>query len=372
MHRTMTDTALTSLTFPVTPSPAPTPAAAREAVLADPGFGKHFSDHMAVATWTLDQGWHDDQVRAYGPISLDPAAAVFHYAQEIFEGLKAYRHADGSIWSFRPEANADRLNRSARRMALPELPDGAFLASLRALIGTDRDWVPSLEESSLYIRPFMIASETFLGVRPAQRVAYHVITSPVGAYFASGPAPVSIWLSRDYTRAAPGGTGAAKCGGNYAASLAAQQEATAHGCAQVCFLDATEGRWVEELGGMNLFFVHADGSLVTPALTGTILEGITRQSVITLAREAGHEVTERPVSIDEWVDGVASGDITEVFACGTAAVVTPLGTLRDGDRTITMGDGVTAGEVTMAIRRQLVDIQYGHADDPHGWMTQLA
>jgi len=368
---TMTDTLTATLTFPVTASTSPATDAEREAVLADPGFGKHFSDHLATATWTADDGWHDDEVRAYGPISLDPAAAVLHYAQEIFEGLKAYRHADGSIWSFRPDKNAARFSRSARRLALPELPDGAFVQSLVSLVGTDRAWVPTAEESSLYIRPFMIASETFLGVRPAQEVTYMVITSPVGAYFASGPAPVSIWLSRDYTRAARGGTGAAKCGGNYAASLAAQQQATEHGCQQVCFLDAIEGRWVEELGGMNLFFIQSDGTVVTPPLSGTILEGVTRESVITLARDAGHEVVERPVSIEEWIAGAESGDITEVFACGTAAVITPLGTLQDGDRTLTMGDGTSAGEVTMAIRRQLVDIQYGRADDPHGWMTQL-
>ncbi len=369
----MTDTALaTSLSFPVHRNPDPVPDADRAAILADPGFGRHFSDHLAVATWTLDAGWHDDRIEAYGPITLDPAAAVLHYAQEIFEGLKAYRHADGSVWSFRPERNADRLNQSARRLALPELPDGAFLQSLRQLVSTDVAWVPTLEESSLYLRPFMIASEKFLGVRPAHEVTYYVITSPVGPYFASGPAPVSIWLSRDYTRAAPGGTGAAKCGGNYAASLAAQQQASANGCAQVCFLDAIEGRWIEELGGMNLFFVHADGTIVTPELSGTILEGITRDSILTLAAEAGHEVVERRVSIDEWARGASSGQITEVFACGTAAVITPLGVLRDGDRTITMGDGETAGEVTMALRRALVDIQYGRAEDVHGWMTRLA
>lgn len=369
----MTDTlTATSLRFPVTPTTDPTPVADRTAILADPGFGRYFTDHLATATWTAAEGWHDDEVRAYAPIPLDPAAAVFHYAQEIFEGLKAYRHDDGSIWLFRPDHNAARFNRSARRMALPELPDGAFLQALRSLVEVDRDWVPSEFRSSLYVRPFMFASETFLGVRPAREVTFMVITSPVGAYFASGPAPVRIWLSRDYTRAARGGTGAAKCGGNYAASLAAQQEASDHGCQQVCFLDAAEGRWVEELGGMNLFFVHADGTLVTPALSGTILEGITRESVITLAREAGHRVVERRVSIDEWVDGVESDEITEVFACGTAAVITPVGSLQDGDRVTTTGEGRTAGDVTMALRRQLVDIHYGRADDPHGWMTRLA
>lgn len=368
----MTTMTAHALSFPVTPSPQPTPQADRDAVLADPGFGTHFTDHMAVATWTPDEGWHDDEVRAYGPFRLDPAAAVLHYAQEIFEGMKAYRHGDGSVWAFRPEANAQRMVASADRMALPALPEADFMAALTSLVTTDEAWVPSLEESSLYLRPFMFASEAFLGVRPARHVTFAVIASPVGAYFASGPAPVSIWLSRDFTRAAPGGTGAAKAGGNYAASLRAQQEATAHGCAQVCFLDAIEGRWVEELGGMNLFFVYDDGTIVTPELSGTILPGITRSSVITLAEEAGHTVEERRFSIEEWGEGVQSGAITEVFACGTAAVITPLGTLRDGDTDLTVGDGATAGDVTMDLRRGLVDIQYGRAEDTHGWMTRLA
>jgi branched-chain amino acid aminotransferase len=368
----MSTHAAAALSFPVTASEAPTATADRDAILAEPGFGRHFTDHMAVATWTPDDGWHDDRVQPYAPLTLDPAAAVLHYAQEIFEGMKAYRHPDGSIWAFRPRANAARFVRSAERMALPALPEDDFMAALESLVATDRAWVPSLEESSLYLRPFMFASETFLGVRPARHVTFMMIASPVGPYFASGPAPVTIWLSRDYTRAAPGGTGAAKAGGNYAASLAAQQEAAAHGCAQVCFLDAVEQRWVEELGGMNLFFVYEDGSIVTPELSGTILPGITRSSVITIAEEAGHKVDERRFGIDEWYDGVESGEITEVFACGTAAVITPLGRLEDGERTLTIGDGETAGEVTMALRRQLVDIQYGRADDPHGWLQRLA
>lgn len=361
-----------ALSFPVTPSPTPTPPASRDAILANPGFGTNFTDHMAVATWTPDAGWHDDQVKPYGPFQLDPAAAVLHYAQEIFEGLKAYRHPDSSIWSFRPEANAQRMIDSTERMALPSLPADDFLQSLRSLVTTDREWVPSLSESSLYLRPFMFASEAFLGVRPAHHITYSVIASPVGAYFASGPAPVTIWLSRAYSRAAHGGTGAAKTGGNYAGSLRAQQEATAHGCAQVCFLDAREGRWIEELGGMNLFFVHADGTIVTPALSGTILPGITRSSVITLAEEAGHTVEQRRFSIEEWAEGVASHTITEVFACGTAAVITPLGRLRDGDDDIVIGDGESAGPVTLGLRQQLVAIQTGATEDTHGWMTQLA
>ncbi|WP_336923075.1 branched-chain amino acid aminotransferase [Aquipuribacter sp. SD81] len=342
----------------------------RTQILGAPGFGKHFTDHMVTATWTPDGGWHDARVRAFGPITLSPAAAVLHYAQEVFEGLKAYRHEDGSVWSFRPEANAARFARSARRLALPELPEAAFLASLEALVGADADWVPTGGEASLYLRPFMFASESFLGVRPAHEVTYCLIASPAGSYFAGGVTPVSIWLTTDYTRAAPGGTGEAKCGGNYAASLAAQQEAIGHGCDQVCFLDATEHRWVEELGGMNLYFVHADGTLVTPSLTGTILEGVTRSSILTLAGELGHRVEERRVSVDEWRDGVAGGEITEVFACGTAAVVTPLGRLAwDGGEVVM---GTEPGPVTTQVRERLLGIQYGREADTHGWLRRLA
>ncbi len=342
----------------------------REQVLAAPGFGKHFTDHMAILTWSQDHGWHDAEVRPYGPLLLDPSAAVLHYAQEIFEGLKAYRHADGSVWAFRPEANAARFARSAARLALPQLPAEDFLAAIRTLVAADVEWVPSGGETSLYLRPFMFASEAFLGVRPATEVTFCVIASPAGPYFTGGLKPVSIWLSQDYTRAAPGGTGAAKCGGNYAASLAAQLEATAHGCDQVCFLVAVERRWVEELGGMNLYFVLDDASIVTPELTGTILEGVTRSSILTLAADLGHEVSERRVSIQEWREGARSGRITEVFACGTAAVVTPVGRLASADGEVTTGDG-SAGPVTTAIRQALLDVQYGRTPDTHGWLTRL-
>jgi branched-chain amino acid aminotransferase len=349
---------------------AATDPARRAEILAAPGFGKFFTDHMVGATWTPDAGWHDGRLVDYGPITLDPAAAVLHYAQEIFEGMKAYRHQDGSVWAFRPEANGARLARSARRLALPELPVEDFLASIELLVRTDTDWVPSGGETSLYLRPFMFASETFLGVRPAHEVQYLVIASPVGSYFASGVKPVSIWLSSEYTRAARGGTGAAKCGGNYASSLAPMVEAGQHGCDQVCFLDAIEQRWVEELGGMNLYFVHADGTLVTPEL-GTILEGITRSSILTLAKEIGLEVVERRVDIEEWRQGVADGTITEVFACGTAAVITPVGRLVwEGG---SVGDATApTGEVTSRLRQTLVDLQYGRTPDSHGWMRRLA
>lgn len=358
------------LAFTSTPSTTARDEAEREAILSDPGFGKHFTDHMVQVTWTIQDGWHDAEVVPYGPISLDPAASVLHYGQEIFEGLKAYRHADGSIWAFRPEANGLRLQRSAERLALPQLSVEDFLESLRQLIKMDGGWVPSAPETCLYIRPFMIASESFLGVRAAQKVDYRVIASPAGAYFSGGVAPVSIWLSTEYTRAGRGGTGAAKCGGNYAASLLPQEEAYRNGCSQVLFLDSQEGKYLEELGGMNVFLVKRDGTLVTPEINGTILEGITRQSIIQLAKDRGHAVEERPVTLDEWREGVASGDITEVFACGTAAVITPIGALKSKDFEI--GDSsAPAGELTMALREELTDIQYGRRPDRHGWLTRL-
>jgi branched-chain amino acid aminotransferase len=365
-----------ALSFTVEPRSDALPDDQREAALANPGFGRTFTDHMVLATWTAGQGWHDAKVTARGPLSLDPSAAVLHYGQEIFEGLKAYRHPDGSVWTFRPETNAARFARSARRLALPELSEADFMESLRALVATDEKWVPSGEadEASLYLRPFMFASEAFLGVRPAAEVTYCVIASPAGPYFAGGLRPVSIWLSSDYTRAAPGGTGAAKCGGNYAASLAAQVEATSNGCDQVAFLDAVERKWVEELGGMNLFFVHGDGTIVTPELTGTILEGVTRSSILELAGDLGFKVDERRISIDEWRDGAASGEITEVFACGTAAVVTPVGRLAWQGGEVAIGDhGVDGGvgSVTGSIRHTLLDLQYGRTTDPRGWLTRL-
>jgi branched-chain amino acid aminotransferase len=359
-----------SLSFEVRPHPSPRTDAERQAILAAPGFGVHFTDHMAVATWTAADGWHDSAIVPYGPFSLDPATAVLHYAQEVFEGLKAYRHADGSVWLFRPDQNAARMVRSSARLALPELPPADFLASLDALIAADAAWVPDAAEQSLYLRPFMFASEAFLGVRAAQRVTYCCIASPAGAYFASGVRPISIWISRQYTRAAPGGTGAAKCGGNYAASLVAQQEAAANGCDQVMFADAAEHAWLEELGGMNVYVVTADHELLTPELTGSILEGVTRESILTLAAEFGLTPVERKIAIAELVDGISSGQVAELFACGTAAVITPIGMLKDEEGSYVVGGGET-GETTAALRKNLLDIQYGHAPDPHGWLRRV-
>jgi branched-chain amino acid aminotransferase len=359
-----------TLQFELRANPQPRSDAEREAILADPGFGINFTDHMAVATWTAEDGWHDSAIVPYGPFSIDPATAVLHYAQEVFEGLKAYRHADGSVWTFRADKNAERFARSAHRLALPTLEPDDFLDSLHALVAADAAWVPSSGEQSLYLRPFMFASEAFLGVRPARRVTYCCIASPAGAYFSGGVNPVKIWISTNYTRAAPGGTGAAKCGGNYAASLIAQREAAEHGCDQVMFADAAEHKWLEELGGMNVYLITTDHELITPELTGSILEGVTRDSILELAKEFGLTPVERRVSVPELLDGIGSGTVTELFACGTAAVITPIAALHLGDDVHTVADGQT-GETTAALRKTLLDIQYGRAEDTHGWLTRV-
>jgi branched-chain amino acid aminotransferase len=354
----------------------PATAEARNAVLDKPGFGQAFTDHMVVASWTAEGGWHDQKVTAFAPLSVSPAAAVLHYTQEIFEGLKAYRHQDGSVWAFRPDRNAARFTSSAQRLALPHVPEDDFIAALRALVTVDETWVPPYGsgETSLYLRPYMIATEPALSVRPAREVLFGVIASPAGAYFATGPKPVSIWLTATSIRATPGGTGAAKCGGNYAASLAALAEATEHGCDQVAYVDAVERKWLEESGSMNLFFVYADGRIVTPELSGSILEGVTRSSVLELARDLGHTVEERRISTDEWRDGVRSGEIVESFASGTAAVITPIGRIAWSGGDLTIGDHSVdhgVGPVTANLRKSLLDLQYGRTPDAHGWLTRL-
>ncbi|MEO5598819.1 MAG: branched-chain amino acid aminotransferase [Novosphingobium sp.] len=352
------------------PHPAPMAAADRAVVLADPGFGKVFTDHMVSIDWSEEKGWHNPTTGPLQAIPLHPAAAVLHYAQEIFEGLKAYRLADGSMALFRPEANAARFNASARRLAMPEMPEALFVQACEELVNVDRDWFPSVDGGALYLRPFMFATEAFLGVRPAKSYKFLVIASPAGNYFKSGAPAVSIWVS-DYTRAAPGGTGAAKCGGNYAASLVPQAEAMALGHDQVVFLDAAEHKWIEELGGMNLYFVFDDGSLLTPALNGSILPGITRESLLTLAREEGLTVSEGRYSLDQWRADAASGKLVEVFACGTAAVVTAVGRVAGRDGEFTIGSG-GPGQLTQKLKNQLVAIQRGHTADTHGWVHRLA
>lgn len=350
--------------------PEPLSNAQRQAILSNPGFGKFHTDHMVTADWTAAQGWHDHRVQPYGPLMLEPSSLVLHYAQAIFEGLKAYRHQDGSLWAFRPQANAARFNRSAERLGLPELPQEVFLESLKQLVQTDASWVPSEPETSLYLRPVMMANENFLGVRGAEKVMFFVIGSPAGAYFSNGFAPVPIWVSADRTRAAQGGTGYAKCAGNYAGSLAPLQEARQNGCAQVLFLDAQEGRYLEELGGMNIFIVFKDGTLATPALSDSILAGVTRASIIEIAKLLGHPVQERKISLQEVGDGLATGEITEVFACGTAAVIFPIALLKGRDFSHGRSDA-SAGPVTLQLRQQLTDIQFGHTPSPHPWMFRL-
>ena len=364
-------TATASIEFSVTPSNHRRSDEEKAKILANPGFGVNFSDHMVGIDWSVEGGWHHARVQPYGPLSLDPACSVLHYAQEIFEGLKAYRHADDSVWAFRPKANAARMQRSAERLALPPLPEAEFLESIRQLVMIDKSWVPSAPETSLYLRPFTIASERFLGVRAAQLASFYVIASPAGAYFPKGVAPVSIWVSEHYTRAARGGTGAAKCGGNYSASLLPQQEAYKHGCSQVLFLDAVDGTYLEELGGMNLFLVRKDGSLLTPSLTGSILEGVTRDSLIQLAKDQGRVVEERKITLEEVQAGMSNGEISEAFACGTAAVITPICCIK-GNGFVAGNENGPAGELTMSLRKALTDIQYGRAADPHGWMMKLA
>jgi branched-chain amino acid aminotransferase len=346
------------------------PAAERAQRLVDPGFGKLFTDHMVIINYEKGRGWFDPRVVARGPIALDPAAAVLHYAQEIFEGLKAYKMPDGSMATFRADANAARLRESAKRLAMPELPDELFLQSIKEIVRIDRDWFPNVEGGSLYLRPFMFATEAFLGVRASEQYLYMVIASPVGNYFKSGAPAVSLWVAQGYTRAAAGGTGAAKCGGNYASSLVPTAEATQRGFDQVVFLDAAESKWLEELGGMNLFLILSDGSLVTPPLSGTILPGITRDALMKLARAEGLTVREEKVSIDQWRAWAQNGKLVESFACGTAAVVTPIGKVTSPEWSFTVGAG-GPGQMTQKLKQRLVDIQRGTAPDPHGWMQRL-
>jgi len=348
------------------PASEPVPVEERARLLADPGFGRVFTDHMAMIEYE-DGRWRDARITARHPFTMDPASPVLHYAQEIFEGMKAYRRPNGAAALFRPDANARRFAKSAIRMAMPPLPEEMFLESVRALVRADRDWIPDTEEGSLYLRPFMIANGSFLGMRPSTQFIYAVIASSVASYFKTDSPSISLWVTREYVRAAPGGTGEAKCGGNYAGSLIAQAEAVREGCDQVVFLDAVERRWIEELGGMNIFFVFDDGSLQTPPLDGTILHGVTRDSLIRIAHDMGRTVREEDYSIEQWKDDAQSGRLTEAFACGTAAVVTPIGRVKGRDGEFLIGGGA-AGPITIGLRSALVDIQRGAAPDPYGWI----
>jgi branched-chain amino acid aminotransferase len=344
----------------------------RDERVKSPGFGKYYTDHMVIAEWDEKTGWSDAQLKAYGPLTLDPATAVFHYGQEIFEGMKAYIQPDGGISLFRPDANAKRFAKSAARLALPEMPVEFFIQTVEELVKADQNWVPKNVGESLYIRPFMIASEVGLGVRPSNKATYILIATPAAAYFNAANA-VTVWISTEYVRASIGGTGEAKCGGNYAASLVAQKEAAAQGCEQVVWIDAIERKWIEEMGGMNLYFVKGKGSdakIITPKLTGTLLPGITRDSILSVAEDLGYKTEEVMISMDDWRDGVASGEISEIFACGTAAVVTAVGTAKSVKGTWVTGDG-KPGPITNQIRETLLGIQHGSIADKHGWNKRV-
>jgi len=358
--------------FDIRPSATAATAAQRAEMLVAPGFGSVFTDHMATIRWTEEAGWHDARIEPYGPITLDPAAAVFHYGQEVFEGLKAYAQADGSVAVFRPQANSARFNKSLARLAMPDLPEALFVRAIELLVRQDRGWVPQADGHSLYLRPFMIATQTGLGVnKPSSSYLFILIASPVAGYF-GGLRPVTVWLSEEFSRAAPGGTGEAKCGGNYAAAFAGQQQAIDHGCDQVVWLDAASRQWVEEMGGMNLFFVRGSGGearIVTPTATGSLLLGVTRDSLLKLGPDLGIPSVEDRVSVSDWQRGCDTGDITEVFACGTAAVITPVGAVKGAHAQWTIGDGV--GPVTSRLRDELVGIQNGTRPDRYGWMHPL-
>jgi branched-chain amino acid aminotransferase len=359
-----------ALTFQVNRAKKRLPAEDRERLLANPGFGRVFTDHMVRIHWTPESGWRHAALVPYGPLTIDPGTSVLHYAQAVFEGLKAFRQADGGVAAFRADRHAARFRDSARRLALPELPEETFLAAIDVLLEADHEWVPSAPDHSLYLRPMMFATEVTLAVHPADDVTFLLIASPSGSYFPRGVKPVTVWLSEDFSRAAPGGTGAAKTGGNYAGGLLAQAQATEHGCDQVVWLDSHEHRWVEEMGGMNLCFVYGRGPkarLMTPALTGTLLPGVTRDSLLTLGRDLGYATDEGRISVDEWRAGCEDGSLTEVFACGTAAVITPVGAVKSARGSWTVGDG-GAGEVSMKLRQALVNIQRGAAPDPRGWL----
>jgi branched-chain amino acid aminotransferase len=361
---------MTELTLTRMPHDHLVPADERARLIADPGFGKTFTDHMVTIRYTEGKGWHDATIGPRGPLTLDPAAAVLHYAQEIFEGLKGYRLADSSMALFRPDANARRFNASAKRLAMPALPEELFVDACKALVEADKAWFPDMEGGSLYLRPFMIATEAFLGVRPAHEYLFVIIAASTGNYFKSGAPAVSLWVSEHYNRAGPGGTGAAKCGGNYAASLVPTGEAMAAGHDQVVFLDAKEHRWIEELGGMNVFFIFDDGSLQTPPLSDSILHGVTRDCLIALAREEGLTVREAPYAIDQWRADAESGKLIESFACGTAAVVAPIGKVSAPDFVFTIGSG-GPGQLTQKLKARLIDIQRGVAPDNHGWVNRI-
>lgn len=358
------------LSISFTKNASPTSKEKRDEILKNPGFGQQFTDHMLLIHYNKEKGWHNAEIKAYGPIHLDPAVCVLHYAQEIFEGLKAYRAKDGRILLFRAEANAKRFVNSAKRLAMAPLPETYFLHAIHEFLKVEKDWIPDQNHGTLYLRPVMIASTPYLGVKPSPDYLFMLIASPAGAYFSKNAQSVNVWVSEFFTRAAPGGTGEAKCGGNYAASLVAQQEAIDHNCDQLIFLDAVEHQWIEEMGGMNIFFVFEDGSLLTPPLSGTILPGITRDSLLTLLNHKGLTVRQEKYSIHQLIEDIKNQKIREVFACGTAAIITPIGCIKYKQSEYVIHNK-QAGPLTEELRKNLVDIQFGNVDDPYGWVKEV-
>jgi branched-chain amino acid aminotransferase len=330
------------------------------------GFGRHFTDRMLLVEWRAGQGWCDARIKPYEPFTLDPACMVFHYAQEIFEGLKAYKWADGRVALFRPDMNAHRFNQSADRLCMPAVPEELFLNGIEQLVALEKDWIPTAPGTSLYIRPAMIAVEPVLGVKPSNHYYFYVILSPVGAYYASGFSPVSIMVEDHFVRAVPGGTGEAKTGGNYASSLKAGLDAKKKGFDQVLWLDGRERRYIDEVGAMNMFFVYGR-TIVTAPLTGSILPGVTRDSVLKLAPTLGYEIEERPIDIHELMADIRNGKVTEAFGSGTAAVITPVGRLSYKNETLQLSGGAV-GDITRNLYDTLSGIQTGTVADTFGWI----
>lgn len=348
----------------------------REAILKDPGFGQSFTDHMAVVKYNIENGWHDGQIVGHQDFNVSPAMMVFHYGQAIFEGMKAYRTPENELVLFRPEKNAQRFNKSAIRMAMPQIDEDIFIEACDKLVSADRAWVPELEGQSLYLRPFMIASEAHLGLRAANEYLFMVIASPVSPFFQSisdVPA-ISIFATDNYVRAVEGGTGMAKCAGNYAASLIAKDEAYEHDCQDVLWRDAKERKYIEEMGTSNICFVskNEDGNieLVTPKLDGSLLDGVTRDSILALAKARGYQVKEEKLVFEDIIEKISTGAINEAFSCGTAVTISPIGSIVTRDSKTVVADG-KAGEITMSLREELIDIQFGRIEDKFGWRHKI-
>ena len=334
------------------------------------GFGRYFTDHMFLMDYSTEKGWHDARIVPYGPLQLDPSAMVFHYAQELFEGLKAYMRADGGIQLFRPDKNVERMENTCDRLCVPRIPEEDVLQAIKAVVSVDRDWVPKSEGTSLYIRPFIIATDPHLGVHPSHTYLFAIILSPVGSYYAAGINPVKIYVEREYVRCVKGGTGRAKAGGNYAASLIGQQRAEDMGCAQVLWLDGVHRKYIDEVGAMNVFFV-IDGVVVTPELTdGNILPGVTRASCVELLKKWGVPVEERKVSIDEVLEASDNGKLDEAFGTGIAAVISPVGELYDGDREIVINNN-EIGPISKRLYDAITGIQWGKTEDVMGWIEKI-